>query len=202
MFRRRFLVHGSVTVVASAALGGCTGEESGDGTTVEDGETSPIEEHPSIEESLPNLPVHEHTDEYEASLEGGLRADVTDQTSLRAALEEAGIDVRHLERGREREHESDDEDVYERPALFLEYLDGDPSRGVLREMGFVTGVFTAFVSGTDDPARLQADVLDEDGAAFGTYTIPVRWARAFHGGELSLESYGALVFESLKTKRA
>ncbi|MCU4740148.1 hypothetical protein OB955_03085 [Halobacteria archaeon AArc-m2/3/4] len=186
MNRRRYLE--CVLVTTSAALAGCAEEED---VGYEETPT-PVEEQTPIEGPMPDLPVAEYSDEYEASLEDGLALAgenvVTDEETFGEALEAHGIEIDRLERV----------DRF----LFLEYYSGDPVRGVLLDMGYVVGAYAVLVDAVDDPARLQVSVLDDAGEPFGTYTVYVAWAQQFGEEELSLENYGELVFETFKTERS
>ncbi|WP_207588452.1 hypothetical protein [Halomontanus rarus] len=184
MKRRRYLE--SVLAVSSAALAGCAEEQD---VGYEETPT-PVEEQTPVEGPAPDLPVAEYSDEYEASLEDGLAlaGEVTDEETFGEALENHGIEIDRLER--------------EGRFLFLEYFAGDPARGVVPDMGYVAGAYAVLVGAVDDPARLQVAVLDGGGEPFGTYTVYVDWAQQFDEEELSLESYGELVFETFKTERS
>lgn len=184
MNRRRYLE--CVLTVSSVVLVGCAEEQD---VGYEETPT-PVEEQTPVEGPAPDLPVAEYSDEYEASLEDGLTlaGEVTDEETFGDALENHGLEIDRLER-------------VER-FLFLEYFAGDPARGVLLDMGYVAGAYAVLVDAVDDPARLQVGVLDGGGEPFGTYTVYVDWARQFGREELSLESYGELVFEAFKTERS
>ena len=150
-------------------------------------EPEPVEHHTPIGHRLPDLPVREFTDEYEAGVETGLEADVADRESFGAALERGGVAVDRLAR--------------ERNYLYLEYVADAPETGVLREVGTVAGAYVPYVLATDDPATLDATILERDGVDFGRFTGYVNWVRAFDAGEEPIEAYGERVLETLKTKR-
>lgn len=179
---RRSILAG-VGIAAALPLAGCTEEED---VGYEETPT-PVEEQTPSEDVSPDLPVREHSEEYEATLEEGLAADVTDLDSFRAALEDHGLAIEKLE----------PKDRF----LFLEYFGDDPARGVLRDMGFVAGAYATLVSAIGDPGRLEVSVLEDDGTPFGSYTAYVAWARDLDEGELTPPDYGEKVFETFKTKR-
>ena len=162
------------------------------GCTVEydegyEAEPDPVEDHTPIGHRLPNLPVREFADELDAGIEAGLEADVTDMESFGAALERGSVDVDALAR--------------ERRYLYLEYVADAPETGVLREVGYVAGAYVPYVLASDDPATLNATILERDGVDFGRFTGYVNWVRSFDAGEEPLAAYGERVLETLKTKR-
>ncbi|MFC4438777.1 MULTISPECIES: hypothetical protein [Natrialbaceae] len=172
-----------LAAVGSVVLAGCTVEH-------DEGyeeEPEPVEHHTPVQHRLPDLPVREFSDEYEAGIEAGLEGDVVDLETLRTALEDGGLDVDGL--------------VRERNYLYLEYLGETPETGVLWEVGYVAGAYVPYVLATDDPATLDATILERDGIDFGRFTGYVTWVRSFDAGEEPLETYGERVLETLKTKR-
>jgi hypothetical protein len=179
--RRQFLA--AVGSVGSLALAGCTVEYDEGYEEVPE----PVEHHTPVQHRLPDLPVREFSDEYEAGIEAGLEADVADLETFRTALERDGIDVDGL--GRERNY------------LSLEYVGDTPEIGVLREVGYVAGAYVPYVLASDDPATLDATILEAEGIDFGRFTAYINWVRAFDAGEEPLEAYGERVLETLKTKR-
>ncbi|MFU8868082.1 hypothetical protein [Natronococcus sp.] len=181
-FSRRTLL-ATVGSAGTLALAGCTVEHD-EGY---EAEPDPVEDHTPIGHRLPDLPVREFSDEYEAGIETGLETTVDDPETLRTALEDGGIDVDGLSR--------------ERNYLYLEYVGDTPETGVLREVGYVAGAYAPYVLASDDPATLDATILERDGTDFGRFTGYVNWVRAFDAGEEPLAAYGERVLETLKTKR-
>jgi hypothetical protein len=172
-----------LAVAGSVVLAGCTVEH-------DEGyeeQPDPVEDRTPIGYRLPTLPVPEVSDEYEAGLETGVDADVTDRDTFEAALEWGGIDVERL--------------VRERNYRFLEYLTDAPEVGVVREVGYVAGAYVPYVLASDDPATLDVTILEADGIDFGRFTVYINWVRAFDADEEPLEAYGERVLETLKTKR-
>ena len=169
--------------VGTLAFAGCTVEHDEGYETKPD----PVEDRTPIRHRLPNLPIREFTDEYEAGVEAGLKVDVVDRESFGAALERRGIDVDRLDR--------------ERDYIYLEYVADAPETGVLGEVGYVAGAYVPYVLASDDPATLDATILERDGVDFGRFTGYVNWVRSFDAGEEPLAAYGERVVETLKTKR-
>lgn len=183
--RRRYLA--TAGTVCAFALAGCLVER-------DEGyepEPEPVEEHTPIGHRLPSLPVPEFADEYEAGLDAGIDAgidaEVTDRETFGTALEERGLDVERLERGRRH--------------LLLAYVEETPETGVLREMGYVAGAYVPYVLASDEPATLDATVLEDGGTDFGRFTAYVNWVRSLEAGDEPLAAYGERVFETLKTSR-
>ncbi|WP_394739577.1 hypothetical protein [Natronococcus roseus] len=173
----------TVGTAGPLALAGCTVEHD-EGY---EAEPDPVTDHTPIGHRLPDLPLREFTDEYEAGIETGLEAAVTSQESFETALERDGIAVDGLAR--------------ERNYLYLEYVADAPETGVLREVGYIAGAYVPYVLASTDPATLDAAILERDGIDFGRFTGYVNWVRAFDAGEEPLEAYGERVLETLKTKR-
>ncbi|WP_148857310.1 hypothetical protein [Natronococcus pandeyae] len=173
----------TVGSLGSLAFAGCTTEH-------DEGyeeEPEPVEDHTPVQHRLPELPVREFSDEYEAGIDAGLEANVTGQDSLETALERGGIDVDRLAR--------------ERRYLYLEYVADTPEIGVLWEVGYVAGAYVPYVLASDDPATLEVTVLERSRIDFGRFVAYINWVRSFDSGDDSLEAYGERVFETLKTKR-
>lgn len=179
--RRRLLA--TAGSLGSVALAGCTVE-------YDEGyeeEPEPVERHVPVSHRLPDLPVREFVDEYETGLESGLETEGTGRESFGAALERGGVDVDGL--------------VRERNYLYLAYVATTPETGVVREVGYVAGAYVPYVLASDDPATLDATVLERDGVDFGRFVGYVNWVRSFDAGEEPLAAYGERVLETLKTKR-
>lgn len=183
--RRRALA--SLAAGSVAALAGCTYERD---VNYED-TPDPVEQEYPIEHLLPDLPVHEHVEDVEAGVEAGIEAgteaDATDEDGFAAALEELEVAVDSLER--------------EGRFLYLEYTADSPETGLLYDVGLVAGAFVPYANEGDDPARLEATLLEFEGDPFGVFDVLVKWAQEYEADELPLASYAELVMGTLKTKR-
>lgn len=178
---RRTILASLATV--SAAIAGCATEEDVNHEEVPD----PVEERQPIDHRLPSLPVHEHKALVKRGIEAGERANVSDEDTLRDALESEGIAIGSLERdGR---------------FLLLEYDAAGPEVGTLENVGLVAGAYVPFVVESDDPGRLEATLVEPDGTPFGSFDILIKWGRSYHEGELPIGAYAELVSATIETTR-
>lgn len=115
--------------------------------------------------------------------------DAVSADEVRRELERQGVDVNLFRRANTPER-----------GYVLSYTTRQTTQsGIATEMGFVAGVWAAFVDANDDTGEgLIVEVTAVDGEPIGYYEIKTAWAEEYMAGEISGEAYSALVLLTLE----
>lgn len=177
--RRRLLRRTGATVAGSVLLAGCTEDV---------GEELPPNEHWTVANLLPDLPVHERMRVLVAGIEDLSDESITDVETFVTALEERGLELESVEVVVEQLH--------------LEYVEPDPERrGMLEVTGMIAGAYAALVAGGFEGRGLEVVVFETDGSTIGIVEIATEWAVEFVEGGLTAEEYGELVAATIESRR-
>lgn len=173
---------GTIGGAGLLALAGCA-QEIG-----HENEPTPAENHPSLAELEPELPVEERLGVMEEHIETVHDEEIGDIETMEEVLTDHALDIESLER--------------EDSLLSLEYLldRGDTERtGMIAGVGLIAGAYAAFIDGADETDPLDASVLEEPETELGSYYIPHQWAMAFNDDELTVAEYAEKVLETVES---
>ncbi|QLG47615.1 twin-arginine translocation signal domain-containing protein [Natrinema halophilum] len=176
--RRRFLQ--TVTVATAVASAGCIEEI---GTEFPKNEQWPISEY------VPDLPVAQRTAVLEERIAVLSTDRIADPDALASKLSEYELAVESIERKRD--------------VLTIEYVNTDRrEEGTVHDLALLAGGYAALVEGGYEAAALEATILDDAPASYGSATVETPWAAAYNAGELTAAEYGELVVTTIKSQRS
>lgn len=178
--RRRFLRAG-LGLAAAPIVAGCTEDV---------GEEFPENREWPTTELAPELPVRERADVVAEGVEATADATAREPDDLPDLVGEHApeVDLRFVQR--------------ERDVLRVGYVDPERrSRGDLRTVGLLAGVYAALVDAGDDATALSVEILDPAPSSYGVATAESEWAERYLAGDLSAREYGELVAGTIASKR-
>lgn len=183
MRRRELLGRAGVAVGTVASLSGCTSR------SLQESEREPPLADGLGEEEI-DLPVSQRLGIAEAGIERAAETQIGDIDAFEAYLDEAGLDVEHLE-----EAVVDGERLLSLSYVVEETFD----QGSLHHLGIVAGGYAALVEAGHHGEKLEAHLLDADVSEFGEYEIRRHWAAAYNDGERTAREYADEITVTLGT---
>ncbi|MFC6769677.1 hypothetical protein [Natrinema soli] len=175
--RRRFLQGGAV--VAAVGLAGCIEEM---GTEFPQNTEWPVSEH------VPGLPVEERSAILEERIPELASAEIADPDGLASTLEEYEMTVESVERDRD--------------VLTLEYVNTDrDDEGNIHDVALLAGGYAALIDAGYDAVALDATILDDAPASYGSATVETPHAEEYNAGVLTAAEYGELVVSTIESRR-
>lgn len=197
MKRRELLSRGG-TCIGAALLVGCTDP------ALQEAEREPeFVDGPVAEEEV-DLSVDQKLGVAADGIRRAEGADIGAVDALESYLEEAGLDVESLA-GTTAEY--DDEEVEpevgveeHEPVVALEYaVEASSDPGLAHHLGTVAGGYAALIAADHDARKLDASVLEPDGALFGEYEVRTPWAEEYDADALTAREYAVEVLETAES---
>lgn len=172
MERREFLGRAGVAVGTVAPLAGCTSH------SLQESEREPPLFDGLGEEEV-DLPVPQPLGVAASAIERASEETIEGPDAFEAYLDDAGVDVRHVEETTEAGE----------PVLSLEYAEETAEIGLMDHLGTVAGGYASLVDAGHESEKLTATLLDAEDEEFGEYEIRRDWAVEYNDGELTAREY-------------